>query len=328
MRDILPALMVGPMRHTPKVAHFKSEPGLSCACLIDRAIIILSFTLYWGRGNAQPMIKMPSLFMVCTGVLLLVCPNDGLAWSGGSRGSPEFSITVDNVHAPSACTPSGWAITYDRTTTFSDLNAYTLTRYFVQYVNDELNFVHYWGSGYSAYVQDYWVTAGTVSGARAHGDYTIPLWTDTYHAESIEYILLADEVIWEIRVSLICEKGEVAAYELTSEPTQGSRDALPEFTENLVLALDDIPLYGNPYTQTEYLGTIEACQTFFITRIYLPRASISVWATESFTGNDILLFDGSTRLPIVDVADDYGQPDGPPVLEACALESKPERLCD
>lgn len=266
------------------------------------------------------MIKMLSLFIVCTGVWLLVCPTDGLAWSGGS---PEFSITVDNVHAPNACTPSGWAITYDRTTTFSDLNAYTLTRYFVQYVNDELNFVHYWGSDYSAYVQDYRVTAGIVSGAKARGDYTIPLWTDTYHAESIEYILLADEVIWEIRALVVCEKGEVVAYELTSELTQGLREALPEFTGNLVLALDDIALYDNPYTHTEYLGTIEACQTFFITRFYRPRASISVWGTESITGSDILLVDGSRGLPIVDVADDYDQPDGQPVLETCAVEFNP-----
>jgi hypothetical protein len=269
------------------------------------------------------MRRLPSLYLLVTVGLLLALPNGGLAQSGDS---PEFSITVDNVRAPSACTPSGWAIIYDRTT--SDLDASTLTRYFVQYVNHDLNFVHYWTSGYSAYVQDYWVTAGTVMGARANGNYTIPLWTDTYQAESIEYILLADEVIWEIRAALTCENGEVTAYALTSEPAQGTRDALPEFTQNLVLALDDIPRYDNPYTQAEYLGTIKACQTFFITSIYRPRASISVWARESFTGHDILLFEGSTRLPIVDVAEDYGQPDGQSLLEACAPKPGPKHGCD
>jgi hypothetical protein len=247
------------------------------------------------------MLKMSFLFTV---VLLLGLPHDGLAQSGGL---PEFSITIDTVRAPSECTPTGWSITYSRTTTFSDLDASTLTRYFVQYVNSDLNFVHYWGSGYSAYVQDYWVSAGTESNARAIGDYAIPLWTDTYHAKSIEYILQGDEVIWEIWATLTCENGKVAAYEVTSEPVKNTRDALPEFTQNLVLALDDIPVYGNPYTRTDYLGTIKACQTFFITSIYRPRASISAWAHESITGHDILLFDGSHRMPIVDVPEDYGQ---------------------
>jgi hypothetical protein len=247
------------------------------------------------------MLKISFLLTV---VLLLGLPLDTLAQSGNS---PEFSITIDAVRTPSECTPTGWSITYSRTTTFSDLDASTLTRYFVQYVNNDLNFVHYWGSGYSAYMQDYWVSAGTESSARAIGDYVIPLRTDTYHAESIEYILQADEVIWGIWATLTCESGEVVAYEATSRPVQNTRDALPVFTHNLVLALDDIPLYGNPYTRTDYLGTIEACQTFFITSIYRPRASISVWAHESITGHDILLFDGSHRLPIVDVAEDYGQ---------------------
>jgi hypothetical protein len=267
------------------------------------------------------MPRLSFLLTLFAVVMLFALPNDGLAHSGSS---PEFGITVDNVRAPSACTPSGWAITYDRTTAFSDLDTSTLTRYFVQYVDDDLNFVHYWNSGYSAYVQDYWVTAGTLPGARANGNYTIPLWTDTYQAESIEYILLADEVIWEIRAVLTCERGEVAAYELTSEPAQGTRDTLPEFTRNRVLALDDIPRYRNPFAQTGYLGTIKACQTFFITSIYLPRASILVWARESLTGRDILLFDGSTRLPIVDVPEDYGKPGGQPILQACAPEPDPE----
>jgi hypothetical protein len=248
-------------------------------------------------------------------VVLLVFPQESLAQSGNS---PEFSITVDHVHTPSTCTPSGWGITYDRTTTFSDLDASALTRYFVQYVDNDLNFVHYWGSGYSAYVQDYWVAAGSIMSARASGSYAIPLWTDTYQAESIEVILLADEVIWQIRAALTCENGEVTAYELTSEPAQGTREALPEFTRNRVLALEDIPRYRNPYAQTGYLGTIHACQTFFITSIYQPRASISVWARESLTGRDILLFDGSMRQPVVDVPENYGKPGGPPLLDACA----------
>ena len=252
--------------------------------------------------------------VLLTIVMLLVLPQTAVARSDSS---PAFSVTVDHVRAPSGCTPSGWTISYDRTTTFSDLDASALTRYFVQYVDGELNFVHYWESGYSAYVQDYWVNAGTVTSARASGSYPIPLWTDTYQAEAIEYILLADAVIWQIRATLTCENGEVAAHDLTSEPAQGPRDTLPDFTRNRVLALEDIPRYRNPYAQTGYLGTIPACLTFFITGIYQPRASISVWARESLTGRDMLLFDGSTRLPVVDVAENYGKPDGQPILDIC-----------
>ncbi|MCB9455574.1 MAG: hypothetical protein H6671_06275 [Anaerolineaceae bacterium] len=227
------------------------------------------------------MLKTTSLVMLLMAVLLL-SPVGSLAQSGSA---PAFNITLNNIHPPTRCTPSYWAITYDRTTSFSDIDASTLTRYFVQYINNDLNLVHYWESGYSEYVQDYWVSAGTEIGERAVGAYTVPFWTDTYQAESIEYILKGDEVIWVLRATLTCEQGEVVAYDIISEASQGTRDALPDIPHNLVVALEDIPLYGNPQTQTDYWGTIQACQTFFITDIRIPRASILVWGRESITGH-------------------------------------------
>ena len=233
---------------------------------------------------------------------------------------PKFNITVDNVRAPTECKPYRWEIPYERTTKISNLDALSLTRYFVQYINDDLNLVHYWGSGYDAYVQDYWVSAGTDAYARASATYTIPFWTDTYEAESIEYILNGDQVIWEIRAALSCENGEVTDYALTSEPTYGRRDWLPKPRKNLVLALEEIPLYSNS-SQMVSAHTIKACETFYVDKVYMPRASVLVWAHEADSDYDILLFDGSQHLRIVDVAEDYGQPDGQPVLDECADKS-------
>lgn len=265
------------------------------------------------------MLNLASLFTIVLLFLMPYCRVTQL------EASPPFSITVGNVRVPSTCTSSGWAITYDRTTTISDLDASALTNYFVQYVDYDLNLVHYWGSGYSGYVQNYWISAGTVTHAKATGYYAIPLWHDTYQAESIEYIVLkegpfnivassdTDEVIWEIRASLTCENGVVTLADVTSAPVQSTRGDLPEFRQNLVLALDDFSLYTNSYAQTGYLGTIRACQTFFITDIYVPRASITTYIHESITGHDIPL---DTGMPIVDVPDDYGQP-GAVQVEAC-----------
>jgi hypothetical protein len=217
-------------------------------------------------------------------------------------------------------------MTYDRTTTISDLDVSALTTYSIQYVNGDLNLVHYWGSGYNAYVQDYFVSAGTETFVRTGGYYAIPLWSDTYQAVSIEYTVLMDgpfnivtprdedQVLWEIRTSLTCEQGEVTAYDITSSPVEGmTRADLPEFTQNLVLAVEDFPLYTNPYTHRGYLGMIEACQTFFVTDLYQPRASITTYIHESITDHDVPL---SSDDPLLDVPDDYGQP-GAETIEGC-----------
>lgn len=135
--------------------------------LWDAAIMIVGFRAVTIKG-CSPMLKTTSLVMLLIAVLLL-SPVGSLAQSGSS---PEFNITIDNVRPPTECKRSYWAITYDRTTTFSDLATSTLTRYFVQYINNDPNLVHYWESGYNAYVQDYWVSAGTRMNERARGSYT------------------------------------------------------------------------------------------------------------------------------------------------------------
>ena len=246
--------------------------------------------------------------------------------------TPQFSISVDNVLGPDICTTSGWTITYDRTTISTDtsdqimgMDTSALTSYVVQYVNDDINLVHYWGSGYSGYVQDYMVATGTKTSARAGGYYAIPLASDTYQAETIEYIVLMDgpfnivaaadedQVIWEVRASLTCEDGLVTAYEISSSFARDTRGNLPQFTQNLVLALDDVKLYTNPYAHRGYLGTIRACQTFFVTDIWMPRASITTMIHESLTDHDVPLV---PDMPFVDVPDNYGQP-GAAQIEAC-----------
>jgi hypothetical protein len=232
---------------------------------------------------------------------------------------PQVTIEVGAISPPTECGPHGWRATYERKTTISGTwDMMSRPRYFVQYVNDDLNLVYYWESGYSAYVQDYMLNTGTDPYARIGGYYTIPLWTDTYHAVSIEYIVEADQVLWEVRAELDCQDGTVVDFQLTSQAAEGTLETLPQPNENLVVALEDIPRYSNTYNQTGYLGTILACQTFYISGIYMPRASISTWAVDSITKQPILLSDGSTPLAIIDVAENYGQPGGQPILDECS----------
>jgi hypothetical protein len=231
---------------------------------------------------------------------------------------PQVTIEIGAITPPTTCTESGWSASYERKTTRSGTwDLLSRPRYFVQYVNDDLNLVHYWGSGYDQYVQDYMLNTGTDPYARTGGYYTVPLWTDTYRAVSIEYIVEADRVLWEVRAELDCQDGQVIDFRLTSQAAEGTLETLPQPGENLVLALEDIPLYSNP-NKTGYLGTIAACQTFFISSINRPRATISTWAVDSITKQPILLLtDGSFRLPVVDVAENYGQPGGQPILDPC-----------
>jgi hypothetical protein len=217
----------------------------------------------------------------------------------------QLDIQIADIIPPTTCSPNGWTINYERSTAIDPYTPDDVTRYVVQYLNDDLNLVHYWGSGYSAYVQDYWVEAGT-KGDRSVGNYIIPYWTDTYQAVSSEYILHHEQIVWETRAELECDGGKVAAYRLTSEAAQGKRTSLPKPGKNLILALEDIPRYRQPFTQTGYLGTISACQTFYVSGIYQPRASLSVWGRDSLTGQPLLL-NGNPPPPIVDVPEDYGQ---------------------
>jgi len=239
-----------------------------------------------------------------------------------------FSINVEigDITPPESCSPSYWTISHERTTTISgarpstDLGRYpsAVMRYVVQYVDGDVNLVHYWGSGYSAYVQDYMVSSQTENFASAKGSYAVPLWSDTYEAVTVQYLLYQDRVVWEIRASLECDGGEVVAYEITSQAADGTREELPKPGRNLVLALDDIRRYRDPFNNKGYLGTIRACQTFYVSDIYMPRASISTWARESLTGQNMLIGGGPPPpLPIVDVHEDYGQPGGQPILDPC-----------
>ncbi len=249
-------------------------------------------------------------------VLLLI--NPAIPASAQSGEPQQFEVKIGTIRAPKTCTTSGWYVSYDRTTTVSGYPTSELTRYFVQYVGQDVNLVHFWGSGYDAYVQDYWIQPGPDSLAHVSTSYNISLWTNTYHAVNQEYILYKDQVIWQVRAELDCQKGRVKAFQMTSEAAQGSRASLPAPSPNLVVALKDIKRYDNPYSTSNYVGTIKACQTFTISGIRMPRASISVYATESVTGKEIQLIGGTSRPPIVDVAENYGQPGGQPILSACA----------
>jgi hypothetical protein len=261
-------------------------------------------------------------------VLLIVVLIAVSTLAGPALAQDSFSINVeiDDITPPESCSSSYWAINFVRRTTISGAHLSTdLTRYpsavmsyVVQYVDGDVNLVDYWGSGYSAYVQDYMVPSQTDNFASARGSYAIPLWSDTYEAVTVEYLLYQDRVVWEIRASLECDGGDVAAYDIISQAAEGDRADLPKPGRNLVLALDDIPRYRDPFKETGYLGTIRACQTFYISDIYMPRASISTWARESITGQNMLIGGGPPPRPlIVDVHEDYGQPGGQPIVDAC-----------
>ncbi|HEX2620464.1 MAG TPA: hypothetical protein VHL11_09960 [Phototrophicaceae bacterium] len=260
--------------------------------------------------------------------MLILAPDVALAQTDNPFSTPtstpsdtsttiEFSITLDNIQPSEECTPYGWTIIYDRTT-LSPFDPYSTSRSYIQYVNGDLTTVNRVDE-HSTYVQDAWVSHGTLTSVRAAGNYSIPLWTDTYQAESIEYIWHEDDLVWQIQATLTCEAGEITEYTLTSEPVPANHDPLPdpESVHNLVVATEAISVYGNPYQKKDSFGTIETCQTFFIGNPWTPRASITTWIHESVTDHDLPFFDGSTRLPIIDVADDYGQP----LLEQCGGES-------
>jgi hypothetical protein len=230
-----------------------------------------------------------------------------------------FSISVTNVQAPTECSAGGWVIVYDRTTTFGSIDRSTLARYSVRYLDDDLYAVSDEVPG-SDYIADYWATSGsTVPFERVGSGYTPLWWSNNYHAAAIEYVLQGDAVIWALRAALTCENGAVVDYEITSEPVENmTRDALPTIElhrQNLVLALEDFVMHE--YGTNPNPGTIRACQTFFISDLQQNRASILLTARQSITGTRIYLFDG-TWVPVVDVAEDYGQPGGQPIIAACA----------
>ena len=262
------------------------------------------------------MLKTPLIRLALVVVWLLVLPHLALAQEATEE--PSFQITIKDVVPPEACTETGWRITYQRTTDLGEYVGTPLWRYYVQTVNGDLNLVHYWDSGYSGYVQDYMLLGNPFRDNVTSSYYPVPLWSDTYEAETIEYILDGDAVIWETHATLTCAAGLVVAADVVSQPAQTTRAALPVPDDNLVLALDEFPIYDSPYGSTHELGTIKACQTFFISDIQMRRASIATYARESITGHLFTLSNGSLQAPLVDVAEDYGQPGGQPTLEACA----------
>jgi len=270
------------------------------------------------------MLKTPFLRLVLMAVLLLILARPTLAQEATPEATASpFQITLEDVVLPETCTASGWRFTYQRTTDLGDYQRTPLWRYFVQTVDGHLNLAHYWGSGYGAYVQDYMLAGNPLRDNMTASGYSVPLWSDTYEAEVVEYILDGDAVIWEIRATLKCEAGLVVEADIVSQPVETTRAALPAPGDNLVLALEEIPIYAYPTSTTHRLGEIRACQTFFLSDIRLPRASITTLGRESITGHEIVLGGGISPVPIVDVAEDYGQPGGQPTLEACTEDASP-----
>lgn len=241
------------------------------------------------------------------------------AHSAQADGSLELTITIDSVTPPKDCKTTGWMMPFTRTTTVGQdaPAALQLWRYIVQYINDDINLVHYWGSGYSAYVQDYMMNRGE---QHVYGitSYVVPLLSATYRATTVEYVLYNDAVVWEIRSTVDCQNGKPVNYAVTAQAARGNRADLPPPGRNLVLALEDIPLYRNNLSRTHPLGMIKACQTFYLSRIVMPRASITVYARESLANSDIILVGGPNPRPrLVDVPENYGQPGGQPILDQC-----------
>lgn len=232
---------------------------------------------------------------------------------------PPVEVHILSETPPTTCTDNGWYYPYEASTPVQPpLVSWRLapTRYVIQWVDGDVNLVHYWNSGYSAYVQDY---SGYPNGPFEYiaGGYTIPLPDDTYEAVTSEYVLSGDEIVWETRVELTCEAGVVTHVTFTSQAATGYRADLPVPGGNLVLALEDIPRYRDALAETDLVGTIQACQTFFMSNIYMPRASIFTWGTDSITGEPMLL-GGVADLPkLIDVPEDYGQPGGTPIIDGC-----------
>lgn len=250
--------------------------------------------------------------------IILLCLLVTSAQAQEATESP-FSITLSNIELPATCSESGWRIDYHRT--YPDgYYSPDPARYNVQRVNGDVVHVDYWGSGYSAYIQDYFVSNGQLRDYWFSSSYTVPLADDTYQAETIEFIYDGDRVIWETRATLTCDDGVVTAADIVSLPTDSTLAELPAPGENLVLALGDIPIYRNNVGTNGVLGTIHACQTFYLSDVRRPRASISILATESITGHTIYLYD-TERAPLVDVDEDYGQPGGQPILDVCAEDT-------
>lgn len=225
-------------------------------------------------------------------------------------------IALSEVKPPTRCTPWGWVMSYRQETSGGKATLATLTRYVVQYVNDDLNLVHYRGSGFSAYTQDYTIYP-VMSWVRSAGSYVVPLPSSTYRATTIVYVLSDNDVVWEIRASIECTDGKVINHSLTSQASSGNRDTLPQPGRNLVLALGDIALKeSNISYTTRAAGVISACQTFYISEIIQVRASTTVYARESLAGTRLRVLGGPT-LPIIDVPDNYGQPGGMPIVAQC-----------
>jgi hypothetical protein len=138
-----------------------------------------------------------------------------------------FNIELGAITPPTKCTASYWSINFQRKVTYLGGVKTPPTRYLVQYLNDDLNLVHYWGSGYDQYVQNYGLFNYYDLSARIIGGYVVPLWTDTYRAVTIEYALVGDHVVWETRASITCEHGTVTDYQLTSRAADSQRSELP-----------------------------------------------------------------------------------------------------
>jgi hypothetical protein len=231
-------------------------------------------------------------------------------------------VTVSNVHPGPHCSEYRWSIRHDLEVDFvAPLENVPMT-YIVQTVDDDITLVRFWGSGYSSqtdhtsFTWNYEVVEGS-NNELIPWDFVIPLPDKTYQSRTDVYILDGDNIIWKIQAEVTCERGDIIAYNLTSEAAAGTTADLPTPGSNLVLALEDTPIYRseNVADLEEPSLIIESCQTFSVSDIHVTRPQSGI--TAGFVeGTESIVF-----LPpyskFVDVGEDYGQPGGEPIADAC-----------
>ncbi len=253
--------------------------------------------------------------------ILVMAAFDSAQAQTATPNPPPFSITIDKVMPPQNCTSILWQIPFDSTVTgFYDYDRFdTIGYYIIQYVDGSPVYGRWFGREYDRrLVTQYLLQMEEFR--LAFGNYLPRYWTDSYQATTEMYVAFGDDVVWKISGAITCDQGQVTDYAVTSEPLTATRADVPTFEHNLVLALDDIPLYEQyeGKHRNNYLGTIQACQTFFVGDYHSQHPDTLFLAPKSLTDHEVLLFDGYGLTPIVDVAEDYGQPGGQPVLDECA----------
>lgn len=241
-----------------------------------------------------------------------------------------FTVKVTvQPYEPEYCGDRGWRDRSTYTIEYSGAKSDWLDRYILQYLNGDLNAVSFNGSGFVEREHFYRAYDGIIINNSTHAyprrraDYWILLFSSTYKAVNVEYLLDADKIVWEIRTELDCTNNKVTRFTINSQATSGSPDDLPKTTSNLVLAVKDIFVPENAYNKNSPVAaTIKACQTFRITDLTEDQIS-SVFVMsglESITKRRIIVYKAgidTRELGLIDVPDNYGQPGGAPILDQC-----------